>query len=86
MVSNCFRNSYFSWWDNRDLLERIDRMKVILLVAVTLLSLLNILIVVVSDSERVYKELNKKQIHRLSILKDIGSAIVIISLALLAFV
>lgn len=61
-------------------------MKVILLVAVTLLSLLNILIVVVSDSERVYKELNKKQIHRLSILKDIGSAIVIISLALLAFV
>ena len=61
-------------------------MKVILLVAVILLSLLNILIVVVSDSERVYKELNKKQIHRLSILKDIGSAIVIISLALLAFV
>lgn len=61
-------------------------MKVILLVVVTLLSLLNILIVVVSDSERVYKELNKKQIHRLSILKDIGSAIVIISLALLAFV
>ena len=61
-------------------------MKVILLVAVTLLSLLNILIVVISDSERVYKELNKKQIHRLSILKDIGSAIVIISLALLAFV
>ena len=61
-------------------------MKVILLVAVILLSLLNMLVVVVSDSERVYKELNKKQIHRLSILKDIGSAIVIISLALLAFV
>ena len=61
-------------------------MKTILLVAVILLSLLNILIVVISDSERVYKELNKKQIHRLSILKDIGSAIVIISLALLAFV
>lgn len=61
-------------------------MKTILLVAVILLSLLNMLIVVISDSERVYKELNKKQIHRLSILKDIGSAIVIISLALLAFV
>lgn len=86
MVFNCFRCSCFNWWGNRDLLERIDRMKTILLVAVILLSLLNILIVVISDSERVYKELNKKQIHRLSILKDIGSAIVIISLALLAFV
>lgn len=86
MVFNCFRCSCFNWWGNRDLLERIDRMKTILLVAVILLSLLNMLIVVISDSERVYKELNKKQIHRLSILKDIGSAIVIISLALLAFV
>ena len=86
MVSSYFRNSCFGWWSNRDLLERIDRMKTILLVAVILLSSLNMLIVVISDSERVYKELNKKQIHRLSILKDIGSAIVIIALALLAFV
>ena len=86
MVFNCFRYSCFNWWGNRDLLERIDRMKAILLIMVILLSLLNLLVVIVSDSERIYKELNKKQLHRLSILKDILSTMIIISLVSLAFI
>lgn len=61
-------------------------MKAILLIMVILLSLLNLLVVIVSDSERIYKELNKKQLHRLSILKDILSTMVIISLVSLAFI
>lgn len=61
-------------------------MKTFLLVMVILSSLLNILVVIVSDSERMYKELNKKQLYRLSIIKDILNGIVIFALALLAFV
>ena len=61
-------------------------MKAILLIMIILLSLLNILVVIISDSERIYKELNKKQLHRLSILKDILSAIIIVSLVSLAFI
>ena len=61
-------------------------MKAILLIMIILLSLLNIIVVMISDSERIYKELNKKQLHRLSILKDILSSIIIISLVSLAFI
>ena len=61
-------------------------MKPILLIMIILLSLLNLLVVIISDSERIYKELNKKQLHRLSILKDILSAMIIISLVSLAFI
>lgn len=86
MVFSCFRYSCFNWWSSRDLLERIDRMKAILLIMIILLSLLNIIVVMISDSERIYKELNKKQLHRLSILKDILSSIIIISLVSLAFI
>lgn len=42
--------------------------------------------VLISDDKRVYTRLNKKELYRLSIVKDILNAIVIISLALLAFV
>ena len=61
-------------------------MKTILLTMIILLSLFNILVLAISDSERVYKELNKKQLHRLSILKDILSTMIIISLVSLAFI
>ena len=42
--------------------------------------------VIISDDKRVYTRLSKKELYRLSIVKDILNAIVIISLALLAFV
>ena len=42
--------------------------------------------VLISDDKRVYTRLDKKQLYRLSVIKDILNAIVIISLALLAFV
>ena len=42
--------------------------------------------VIISDDKRVYTRLNKKELYRLSIVKDILNAIIIISLALLAFV
>ena len=61
-------------------------MKAILLTMIILLSLLNILVVIISDSERIYKELNKKQLYRLSILKDIINSIIIVSLVSLAFI
>ena len=61
-------------------------MKTILLTMIILLSLFNILVLAISDSERVYKELNKKQLHRLSILKDIINSIIIVSLVSLAFI
>lgn len=42
--------------------------------------------VLISDDKRVYARLDKKQLHRLAIIKDILNAMVVISLALLAFV
>ena len=42
--------------------------------------------VLISDDKRVYTRLNKKELYRLSMVKDILNAIIIISLALLAFV
>ena len=42
--------------------------------------------VLISDDKRVYTRLNKKELYRLSIVKDILNAIIISSLALLAFV
>lgn len=42
--------------------------------------------VLISDDKRVYTRLDKKQLHRLAIIKDILNAIVVISLSLFAFV
>ena len=43
--------------------------------------------VIISDDKRVYTRLSKKELYRrLSIVKDILNAIIILSLALLAFV
>ena len=42
--------------------------------------------VLISDDKRVYTRLDKKQLYRMSIIKDILNAIVILALALLAFV
>ena len=42
--------------------------------------------VIISDDKRVYTRLSKKELYRLSIVKDVLNAIIIISLALLAFV
>ena len=47
---------------------------------------LDLTFVIISDDKRVYTRLNKKELYRLSIIKDILNAIVIISLTLLAFV
>ena len=47
---------------------------------------LDLTFVIVSDDRRVYTRLNKKELYRLSIVKDILNAIIIITLALLAFV
>ena len=47
---------------------------------------LDLTFVIISDDKRVYTRLNKKELYRLAIVKDILNAIVIISLALLAFV
>ena len=42
--------------------------------------------VLISDDKRVYTRLDKKQLYRLAIIKDILNAIVVISLSLFAFV
>ena len=47
---------------------------------------LDLTFVIVSDDKRVYTRLNKKELYRLSITKDILNAIIIGSLTLLAFV
>ena len=47
---------------------------------------LDLTFVIISDDKRVYTRLNKKELYRLSMVKDILNAIIIISLALLAFV
>lgn len=47
---------------------------------------LDLTFVIISDDKRVYTRLNKKELYRLSIVKDILNGIIIISLALLAFV
>ena len=47
---------------------------------------LDLTFVIISDDKRVYTRLNKKELYRLTIVKDILNAIVIISLALLAFI
>ena len=47
---------------------------------------LDLTFVILSDDKRVYTRLNKKELYRLSIVKDILNGIIIISLALLAFV
>lgn len=47
---------------------------------------LDLTFVIISDDKRVYARLSKKELYRLSIVKDILNAIIIISLALLAFV
>jgi hypothetical protein len=46
---------------------------------------LDLTFVIISDDKRVYTRLNKKELYRLSIIKDILNAIIIISLALLPF-
>ena len=47
---------------------------------------LDLTFVIISDDKRVYTRLNKKELYRLTIVKDILNAIVIISLDLLAFI
>ena len=47
---------------------------------------LDLTFVIISDDKRVYTRLNKKELYRLSIVKDILNAIIIGSLTLLAFV
>lgn len=47
---------------------------------------LDLTFVIISDDKRVYTRLSKKELYRLSIVKDILNAIIIISLALLAFI
>jgi hypothetical protein len=46
---------------------------------------LDLTFVIISDDKRVYARLNKKELYRLSIIKDILNTIIIISLALLPF-
>ena len=43
-------------------------------------------LMLISDDKRVYTQLDKKQLYRLTIMKDILNAIVVISLSLFAFV
>ena len=43
-------------------------------------------LVLISDDKRVYTRLDKKQLYRLAIIKDILNARVVISLSLFAFV
>ena len=43
-------------------------------------------LILISDDKRVYTQLDKKQLYRLTIMKDILNAIVVISLSLFAFV
>ena len=61
-------------------------MKVIMFVLVILFALANLTLVVIADDKRVYKNLTKKELYRLSILKDVLSGIVILLLVLLAFI
>ena len=61
-------------------------MKTIMLILVVLFALANLGLIAIADDRRVYKNLSKKELYRLSTLKDILSGIVILLLVILAFI
>lgn len=61
-------------------------MKIFIGLVLFIVIFLDLTFVIISDDKRVYTRLNKKELYRLSIIKDILNAIVIISLALLPFI
>ena len=61
-------------------------MKTIMLILVVLFALANLGLIAITDDKRVYKNLSKKELYRLSTLKDILSGIVILLLVTLAFI
>ena len=61
-------------------------MKVIMLILVVFFSLANLGLVVIADDKRVYNSLTKKELYKLSIIKDILSGIIILLLVILAFI
>ena len=57
-----------------------------LFIIVVVLSTIHIVITSVTDDKRVYESLSKKQLYKLSIIKDIIISIIILLLVILAFI
>lgn len=57
-----------------------------LFIIVVVLSTIHIVITSVTDDKRVYESLSKKQLYKLSIIKDVISSIIILLLVILPFI
>ena len=57
-----------------------------LFIIVVVLSAIHIVITSATDDKRVYESLSKKQLYKLSIIKDIISSIIILLLVILPFI
>ena len=57
-----------------------------LFIIVVVLSAIHIVITSVTDDKRVYESLSKKQLYKLSIIKDVISSIIILLLIILPFI
>jgi ABC-type Fe3+ transport system permease subunit len=57
-----------------------------LFIIVVVLSAIYIVVTSVTDDKRVYESLSKKQLYKLSIIKDVISSIIILLLIILPFI
>lgn len=57
-----------------------------LFIIVVVLSAIHIVITSATDDKRVYESLSKKQLYKLSIIKDVISSIIILLLIILPFI
>lgn len=61
-------------------------METALFTVVLVLSLIHIVMTSITDDKRVYESLNKKQLYKLSMIKDVVSSIIILLLVILPFI
>ena len=61
-------------------------MKATLLIITLILSVIHIVMTSITDDKRVYESLNKKQLYKLSMIKDVVSSIIILLLVILPFI
>lgn len=61
-------------------------MRAIMCTIIVVLIIIHIAFTSIADDKRVYTRLTKKELYKLSIIKDLMSAIIIILLVLLAFI
>ena len=61
-------------------------MRTVVLIVVVFLAFFSLAFTSISDDKKVYKALSKKELYRLSIIKDVINAIIIILLLLFVFI